>query len=161
MTRRPNKSQDPWPTPGRGGEDRIGRRWFQLTLAPSHDDGFGVTLSECLEIAGPSIEIAAANPAQTARVLDEILACVRASGLGTAALTFAKNDSVPLDEAAGVRLALVILATTPLTKHERVRAIASGINAMSLEETYYWYSKCVGDDASRAQRALRLLLADD
>ena len=32
---------------------------------------------------------------------------------------------------------------------------------MSTEETYYWYSKCIGVDAARARRALRTLLADD
>ena len=32
---------------------------------------------------------------------------------------------------------------------------------MSTEETYYWYSKCIGVDANRARKALRILLADD
>jgi len=32
---------------------------------------------------------------------------------------------------------------------------------MSVEETFYWYAKSVGPDASRARRALRILLADD
>jgi hypothetical protein len=60
-----------------------------------------------------------------------------------------------------VRLALILLATQPVAKHARVRALVAGINAMSIEETYYWYSKCIGVEASRARRALRTLLADD
>ena len=55
----------------------------------------------------------------------------------------------------------ILLATQPVTKHERVRALVAGINAMSTEETYYWYSKCIGVDANRARKALRTLLADD
>ncbi|SCQ62930.1 Hypothetical protein PFR_JS9-2_1587 [Propionibacterium freudenreichii] len=31
---------------------------------------------------------------------------------------------------------------------------------MSVEETYYWYSKCMGLDGNRARKALRTLLAD-
>ena len=53
-----------------------------------------------------------------------------------------------------------MLATQPIAKHERVRALVAGINAMSVEETYYWYSKCMGLDGNRARKALRTLLAD-
>jgi hypothetical protein len=43
-----------------------------------------------------------------------------------------------------------------------VEAISAGIRQMPLEEAYYWYSKCTAaDTAERAQRALRILLADE
>ena len=64
------------------------------------------------------------------------------------------------DPAGMKRLALVLLASQPIAKHERVRALVAGINAMSVEETYYWYSKCMGLDGNRARKALRTLLAD-
>ena len=68
--------------------------------------------------------------------------------------------SDPLDEAAGVRLALTLLATAPLNRGDRIRAVAAGIAAMSIEETYYWYSLCVGPRSSAARRAVRALLSD-
>ena len=54
----------------------------------------------------------------------------------------------------------MLFTTQPIAKHERVRALVAGINAMSVEETYYWYSKCMGLDGNRARKALRTLLAD-
>ena len=86
--------------------------------------------------------------------------CERA-GHQPSVLAFTRKTPIRLGEAEGVRLALVLLATQPISKHERVRALVAGINAMSTEETYYWYSKCIGIDANRARRALRILLADD
>jgi hypothetical protein len=36
------------------------------------------------------------------------------------------------------------------------------IRAMTSEEAYYWYAKCTGGPAAeRAQKALRVLLADE
>jgi hypothetical protein len=66
-----------------------------------------------------------------------------------------------LDESAGVRLALVLVATAPVSKHGRVDAMAAAVADMSTEEAYYWYAKCMGSQASRARRALRLLLAEE
>jgi hypothetical protein len=53
------------------------------------------------------------------------------------------------------------MATQPITNHERIREVVAGVAFMSVEETYYWYAKCVGPDRARARKALRILLADD
>ena len=82
------------------------------------------------------------------------------AGYQPSVLAFKRRAPIRLGEAEGVRLALVMLATQPIAKHERVRALVVGINAMSVEETYYWYSKCMGLDGNRARKALRTLLAD-
>jgi hypothetical protein len=67
-----------------------------------------------------------------------------------------------LPEAVGVRLGLAFLAVKPLSKYKRVEAISHGIRQMPLEEAYYWYSKCTDTStADRAQRALRILLAEE
>ena len=66
-----------------------------------------------------------------------------------------------LDEATGVRLSLTLLATQPIIRSERIRSLVAGIEAMSVEETYYWYAKCVGPNAAAARKAIRILLADD
>jgi hypothetical protein len=65
-----------------------------------------------------------------------------------------------LAEPSGLRLALIFLAVKPVSRHDRIEAIVNGIQSMSDEEAYYWFSKCsAGPVAQRAQRALRVLLA--
>ena len=47
-----------------------------------------------------------------------------------------------------------------LRKPTRVAAICRGVGAMSSEEALYWYAHVTSPKASRALRALRLLLAE-
>jgi len=57
----------------------------------------------------------------------------------------------------GLRLALILTAVKPLSRHDRIEAIGQGIQAMSAEEAYYWFSKCsAGSDSVRAQKASRI-----
>ncbi|WP_423463364.1 DUF7680 family protein [Promicromonospora sp. MS192] len=119
--------------------------------------GFGVTLSEQLGTDGPVLDIAHATHKQAARIAEDVVACVRRSGRGASALAFAGNEPIEIPEPDGVRLALVVLATAPYTSRLKARYVADGIAAMSSEEAYYWYAKCV-TDSSRALRALRVLL---
>lgn len=138
-------------------------RTFRLTVRPADGDRFGVELDETYTngAATPHTRVLTASPAQVARVLDAVLAGVRASGHQPGVLATDRYTPVQLDEVAGVRLALTLLATQPISRHDRIRALVAGVNAMSVEESYYWYAKCVGPDSIRARRALRLLLADD
>lgn len=138
-------------------------RGFRVTVNPSRGDTFGLTLEETYGDAGSALasRVTTATAAQVGRVLDAVFVAVRGSGHQPSAVAFTRNKPIPLDEAEGVRLALILLASQPVAKHERVRHLVAGINAMTREETYYWYSKCIGIDASRARRALRILLADD
>lgn len=100
------------------------------------------------------------SPAQTGRVIDAVLLAVRSSGHAPSRLAFGRRAPIRLDEAAGVQLALTFFTTRPVSKHIRVRALVAGINAMSIEETYYWYAKCLSPEGARARKALRVLLAD-
>ena len=104
--------------------------------------------------------VSTATPVQTGHVVDALFVAIRQAGHQPSVLAFKRKAPIRLGEAEGVRLALVLLATQPITKHERVRALVTGINAMSIEETYYWYSKCTGLDGNCARKALRTLLAD-
>jgi len=97
-------------------------------------------------------------------VTDHLLATLRTNGYKATDLARAVGSETPfyLDEPSGLRLALILLAVKPLTRHDRIEAIGQGIQAMSAEETYYWFSKCTaGPDALRAQKALRVLLAEE
>lgn len=136
-----------------------GARTFRLTLHRVGEAGFGVTLSEKLGTNGPVLDIAHATHKQAARIAEDVVACVRRSGRGASTLAFGGNEPIEVPEPDGVRLALVILATAPYTARLKARRVADGITAMSPEEAYYWYAKCV-TDPSRALRALRVLFAD-
>jgi len=97
-------------------------------------------------------------------VTDHLLAALRANGYKATDLAGSVGSETPfyLDESSGLRLALILMAVKPLHRQDRIEAIGHSIQAMSDEEAYYWFSKCsAGDDASRAQRALRVLLAEE
>ena len=137
-------------------------RTFRLTINPATKDTYGIDLAEKYGHGdGPTNPVVTATPAHVARVLDSIVTAVKASGHTPGRLTTQREQPLALDEPAGVRLAITLFATQPITKHDRIRALIAGINAMSVEETYYWYAKTVGPDAPQARRALRILLADD
>jgi hypothetical protein len=146
----------------------IGIRAFRLNLvpAPAHageGDRYGIRLEEEYTDGARVLAatVAGATPLQTSRVLDALVAAVRASGHQAGVLSARRQKPIPLDEAAGVRLALALLATQPISKPDRIRHIVSGVSLMSTEETYYWYAKAVGPDAERVRRALRIFLAEE
>jgi len=97
-------------------------------------------------------------------VADHLLHALRANGYKATDLARAAGSDDPfyLDELTGLRLALILLAVKPLTRHDRIEAIGQGVRAFGDEEAYYWFSKCsAGPDAARAQTALRILLAEE
>ncbi|WP_445971380.1 DUF7680 family protein, partial [Cylindrospermopsis raciborskii] len=47
-----------------------------------------------------------------------------------------------------------------LSKAERISNIAQGIQAMSYEESHYWFAKVSNGKRSQALRAIRVLLGD-
>lgn len=68
----------------------------------------------------------------------------------------------PLEEADGIRLGLLFTALKPLSKPERIWAVAEGVRRMADEEALYWFSRCLnGASSLRARRALRILLAPE
>lgn len=138
-------------------------RAFRITLRPGKSDSYGLILDETYGENGHTLtnSVLTTTATQTSRVVDAVLAAVRSSGHASSVLAFVKDKPINLDEPSGVRLTLTLMATQPVTKHERLRAIVAGVNAMSTEETYYWYAKCIGHNGPRARRALRTLLADD
>ncbi|MGC8781224.1 MAG: ASCH domain-containing protein [Anaerolineae bacterium] len=95
-------------------------------------------------------------------VADHVLEALRANGYKPTELGSGRREPFALTEESGVRLTLLFLAVRPIVKAERIEAIAQGIRAMTGEEAYYWYAKCTGGPAAeRAQRALRVLLAEE
>lgn len=135
---------------------------FRLTVHTGKGDTYGVTLTETSGADDVSVEnVITCTPAQVGRVVDAVINAVKASGHTPGRLATKRDQPITLDETAGVRLALILMATQPLTSHDRIRAIVAGIQFMSVEETYYWYAKCAGTDSTRGRKALRVLLADE
>ena len=142
------------------GKSGSKRRGFVLEPLREGADHYGLHLSETgsagRSTAGLDLRV---NASRARRVLGSALSALKASGHSKTALGLHRPSPLVLTEEAGVRLAIVLLTTAPLLKSRRVEAIAGEVDSMATEEAYYWYAKCVGPDASRARRALRLLLA--
>ena len=95
-------------------------------------------------------------------VASEVIEALRQSGYKPTDLSATRREPFSLSEESGVRLALLFMAVRRLAKVERMDVIAQGIRSMTSEEAYYWYAKCTGSPAAeRAQKALRVLLADE
>jgi hypothetical protein len=95
-------------------------------------------------------------------VADQVLDSLRQNEYKVTDLSLSRREPFVLSEESGVRLGLLFMAVRPITKMTRVEAISAGIRAMTSEELYYWFSKCTSvASAERAQKSLRLLLADE
>jgi len=147
---------------------------FALYALPEREGGYRIVLQQLLpwqEAAKPSATSGSAKQpplfsieiggAPLRAVADQLLATLRANGHKGTVLAAASGEAFPLDERTGLRLALLFLAVKPLTKMARVEGVSAGVRQMSDEEAYYWFSKCTGSSAVRAQKALRVLLADE
>lgn len=146
-------------------ESRFPIRAFTLHLVrdPRRPDTYGLTVDETYghDPARRLGRPAATLGATTARhILDRALTAVVDSGHRPSALAIHRAKPIPLDEAAGVRLALTILAVAPVRSADAIRRTAAGVAAMSTEETYYWYSLCTGKRAATSRKALRVLLSE-
>ncbi len=137
-------------------------RGFQLVVEPTGSDEFGVRLELTNgSVTTPAKTLASLRPREIASLMDALQAALRASHLQRTVLSSSRRKPILLDEAAGVRLALALVAVEPISRWSRREAILGGVAVMSTEEAYYWFARTTGPIASRARRALRILLADD
>ena len=135
---------------------------FELQVTAAGDaEQFGVVFAEVGSSNGePALRIKLGERA-TARIITSVLTALRESKLKPARLSPTRKKPLKLSEPAGVRLALTMVGTAPLSQRVRIAKVEEGVAAMSTEETYYWYAKCTGREGSRSRRALRLLLSDE
>ncbi len=138
----------------------VRERRFELLLQPTHaGDDWGFRLCEAFNDAIESVaKVDAARATQFRRT---VLKAVEASGYPPAAVSPRRCRPFNLEQGPGVRLALTVCASLPVTRPLRRRAIVDGVEALSQEEALYWYARTTGPERGRALRALRLLLADD
>jgi hypothetical protein len=139
-------------------EHRI--RAFRITVRASAT-GFGITLEETNGHPKNTTTVANATDKHTFAVLPSVMAAVKTSGHARTILGAQRKAPIVLTDEAGVRLALTLVATAPVTKARRVGTMLDGIDTMAIEEAYYWYAKCMGPDGVRVRRALRLFLSEE
>ncbi|MGD0044351.1 MAG: hypothetical protein ABSE84_28765 [Isosphaeraceae bacterium] len=95
-------------------------------------------------------------------VLDQVLATIKKGGYKASDLSRGREKPFHLAESLGVRLGLLFLAVKPLRKTSRMGDISEQVQGMTDEEAYYWFSKTTSAKTGRrAQKAMRLLLADE
>ena len=95
-------------------------------------------------------------------VLDQVLATIKRAGYKASDLSRTREKPFHLGESLGVRLGLLLLAVKPLRKTSRMGDISEQVQGMTDEEAYYWFSKTTSTKTGRrAQKAMRLLLADE
>jgi hypothetical protein len=137
------------------------RRGFRLLITDATVDSYGVALEETNGSTVDAHLVARVNPRRTRYVMPALLEAVRKSGHVKTVLSPTRRQSLVLDEEAGVRLGLLLLAIEGVVKSRRIEDMADGVAGMTGEEIYYWYAKLTGSEGGRYRRALRLFLAEE
>ena len=139
---------------------------FQLRVIPTDNNNFALELYQCAyKRAGEKKRPAAKRIGKLrgkALVLarQAIYSTLKANGYDPKTLSHNRQTPYVLNEDAGVHLALLFQTLQPLSKPERITNIASGISAMSNEESHYWFAKISNGHRRSALKAIRVLLGD-
>jgi len=94
-------------------------------------------------------------------VLQLLEETIQETNLDSSDITRTGDGTIFLREETGIRASLAFMAIKPLRRVDRMRIIARGISRMSIEECYYWYSKCRSPKHPNGTKALRVLLSDN
>lgn len=146
---------------------------FELRVIPENGSRYRLAFSQNLSDKAREVTQYRPEPPKTRvevelggdalrALADVVLDTLRQNGYKATDLAPTRRAPFRLDETSGVRLGLIFLAAKPLTKTSRIEQISQGVRAMTGEELFYWYSKCTtGIATERAQKALRVLLAEE
>lgn len=134
---------------------------FELRVLALGKDGLRVELYQARNGSSRPKRVVSAQGFQLQAVSDHLLDALRSAGYLPSDLRKTRKKTLRLPEEAGVRLALVLLATRPLRKIRRIEEVSTAVRSMSPEEAYYWFAKCTDPNYGfRAQRAFRDLWSD-
>lgn len=75
-------------------------------------------------------------------------------------VTSTGDTTLLINEPIGIRLSLGFIGIKPLHRVDRMRELSRGVVNMSIEECYYWHSKCRSPNSPNGGKALRTLLTD-
>lgn len=146
-------------------------RTFELGVIPEGKDSYAVALWQRRNGAGKPGHVSHEETRERVVVLggdrlrlviETVLGAIKRAGYRGSELRLTRGAPFMLGEEDGVRLGLLFLAIKPLRKPARVERVAERVRGMAQEEMYYWFSKSTAAaDGRRAQRALRILVAED
>lgn len=91
-------------------------------------------------------------------ILSVVRQSLAAVNVDPSALATTQGGDLLLPEDAGIRLALAFVGVKPLQRYDRMRAMARGVERMSIEECYYWHALCRSPSTPSGAKALRTLL---
>jgi hypothetical protein len=142
---------------------------FELKVQPNEESQYGLALFQKPhrhhDRNGKSEEwllVVKVHGQPLKAVLDQVLATIKNAGYKSSDLSRTRETPFHLTESLGVRLGLLFLAVKPLRKTNRMGDISEQVRGMTDEEAYYWFSKTTSTKTGRrAQKAMRLLLADE
>ena len=142
---------------------------FELRVQPNGESQYGLALFQKphrdLDRTGKVQEwqlVVRVHGQPLKAVLDQVLATIRKAGYKASDLSRSRDKPFHLTESQGVRLGLLFLAVKPLRKTSRMGDISEQVQGMTEEEAYYWFSKTTSANTGRrAQKAMRLLLAEE
>jgi hypothetical protein len=142
---------------------------FELRVQPNGDSQYGLALFQKphrnLDRNGKIEEwqlVVRVYGQPLKAALDQVLITIKKAGYKASDLSRSRETPFHLTESLGVRLGLLFLAVKPLRKTSRMGDISEQVQGMTDEEAYYWFSKMTSANTGRrAQKAMRLLLADE
>lgn len=95
-------------------------------------------------------------------VMEPVIGALKRAGYRPSDLGPKRRAPFKISEEDAVRLGLLFQAVKPLRKTSRIESISEHVREMEPEEVYYWFSKTASrGSANRAQRALRILMAEE
>lgn len=105
-----------------------------------------------------AVKVRRLSGARLRSILQLLEEALRETELDPSEVTRTGETKVLLHEGTGVRLSLGFIGMKPLNRVDRMRALARGVARMSLEECYYWHSKCRSPENPAGEQAFRTLL---
>jgi hypothetical protein len=133
-------------------------RSFSLDIQP---EGAGYSLDLVVTSNGHQETLTHLEGGHLDRLRPSVIDAVVDSKLPRTVLSPTRRVPIHLTEEAGLKLALTALALRPISKARRIEEIRHGIDAMTSEETLYWFANCTGTRAEQALQAMRILLSKE
>jgi hypothetical protein len=111
-------------------------------------------------IGWKAIKITSLNDVRSRTIINYLLRpTLDRDGYNSKRVCTGSEGSLALPESIGVRLSIGFRAMKPISRRDRLRAIADGISEMSLGECYYWHAKMRSPTTPNGAKALRTLLS--
>jgi hypothetical protein len=107
-----------------------------------------------------AIKVRRLSGARLRSILQLLEETLREADIEPSEITGTGTATALLQEATGIRLSLGFIGMKPLRRVDKMRSLTRGVACMSLEECYYWHSKCRSPTHENGAKALRVLLTN-